>query len=190
MGKLIYTGLISLDGCLVDPEGNFDWAAPDPEVHAAVNEQERPVGTYLYGRRMYEVMRYWETEPGAADASPAELEYADLWRKADKVVFSSTLDQVTTARTRVERRFDVDHVRELKRSSEPDLSIGGAGLAASALRCGLVDELAMYVSPVVVGGGTRFLPDGVRLDLELLQERRFTGGVVLLRYAVQPPRSA
>jgi dihydrofolate reductase len=188
MGKLRYTGLVSLDGYSADGQGNFDWAAPDPEVHAAVNELERSVGTYLYGRRMYEVMRYWETEPSGADASAAERDYAELWRAADKIVFSSTLDAVTTERTRLERRFDAELVRELARSSERDLSIGGAGVAASALRSGLVDELAMYVNPVVVGGGTRFLPDNVRLELELVEERRFAGGVVLLRYTVRPLR--
>ncbi|MDQ4138627.1 MAG: dihydrofolate reductase family protein [Actinomycetota bacterium] len=184
MGRLIYTGLVSLDGYLSDADGGFDWAMPDAEVHAAVNDLELPVGTYLYGRRMYEVMRYWETEPSAADAHPAELEYAALWRKADKVVFSGTLDAATTARTRLERRFDPELVRELKRSTHWDLSIGGAGIASAALRSGLVDELGMFVSPVLVGGGTRFLPDGVRLDLDLLEERRFGNGVVLLRYAV------
>ena len=188
MGKLIYTGLVSLDGYLADADGNFDWAAPDPEVHAAVNELERPIGTYLYGRRMYEVMRYWETEPSAADAPAAERDYAELWRRADKVVFSGTLDASTTTRTRLERRFDPELVRELKRSSSRDLSIGGAGIAGAALRAGLVDVLGMFVSPVLVGGGTRFLPDGVRHDLELLQERRFANGVVLLRYAVHPVR--
>jgi dihydrofolate reductase len=184
MGRLIYSGLVSLDGYLVDAEGNFDWAAPDREVHAAVNELERPIGTYLYGRRMYEVMRYWETEPTAGDADPAELDYAQLWRQADKVVFSRTLDEAPTSRTRLERRFDAGLVGDLKRSSPKDLSIGGAGIAAAALRAGLVDELRLFVSPVLVGGGTRFLPDGVRVDLELVAERRFGNGVVLVQYAV------
>jgi dihydrofolate reductase len=156
-------------------------------VHAAVNELERPIGVHLYGRRMYEVMRYWETEPSGPDAPAAERAFAELWRAADKVVFSRTLDAPTTARTRLEREFDADLVRDLKRSS--DLSIGGAGIAAAALHAGVVDELGMFVNPVLVGGGTRFLPDGVRLDLELLEERRFPGGVVLLRYAVGRERS-
>lgn len=186
MGRLRYGGLVSLDGYLTDAEGDFDWAAPDAEVHACVNDLERPVGTYLYGRRMYEVMRYWETEPSGADAHPAERDYAELWRKAAKVVFSRTLDAATTARTRLERNFDPGFVRALKRSSASDLSIGGAGIAAAALRAGLIDELAMFVNPVVVGGGTRFLPRDLRLGLRLLEERRFGNGVVLLRYAVAP----
>ena len=184
MGRLIYSGLISLDGFLVDAEGRFDWAAPDAEVHAAVNELERPIGTYLYGRRMYEVMRYWETEPAGPDAHMVERDYAAVWRSADKVVFSGTLDAVTTGRTRLERRFDAEKVRDLTREAPHDLSIGGAGIAAEALRGGVVDELRMFVNPVVVGGGTGFLPDGIRLDLELVEERRFGGGVVLLRYAI------
>jgi dihydrofolate reductase len=159
---------------------------PDAEVHAAVNELERPIGTYLYGRRMYEVMRYWETEPSDPDAAPEELDYAQVWRSADKVVFSRTLDATTTAKTRLERSFDPDVVRELKRSSERDLSIGGAGIAAAALRAGLVDRLGMFLSPVVVGGGTRFLPDDVRLELTLRDERRFGNGVVMVLYDVAP----
>jgi len=185
VGKLIYTGLISLDGYLTDAGGNFDWAAPDAELHAAVNELERPVGTYLYGRRMYEVMRYWETEPSGPDASPVERDYAEVWRSADKVVFSRSLDAVTTTRTRLERRFDADLVLELKRASESDLSIGGAGIAAAAFSAGLVAAVTMILNPVLVGGGARFLPDGIRLDLTLLEERRFASGVVLLRYAVR-----
>jgi dihydrofolate reductase len=186
VGKLSYTGLISLDGYLTDAEGNFDWAAPDLEVHAAVNEMERPIGTYLYGRRMYEVMRYWETEPSDPGADAVERDYAAVWRSADKVVYSRTLDAPTTARTRVERTFDPGAVRDLKRSTDRDLSIGGAGIAAAALRAGLVDELGMFLNPVVVGGGTRFLPDGLRLNLQLIDERRFPNGVVFLRYAVAP----
>ena len=185
-GKLIYTGLVSLDGYLTDADGNFDWAAPDAEVHAAVNELERPVGTYLYGRRMYEVMRYWETEPSGPDAAAEERDYAAVWRSADKVVFSRTLEAPTTARTRLERDFDAGLVRDLKRSADADLSIGGAEIAATALRAGLVDAIGMFVSPVLVGGGRRFLPDGVRLDLQLVEERRFANGVVLVRYSVSP----
>jgi dihydrofolate reductase len=185
VGKLIYSGLISLDGYLTDADGDFDWAAPDPEVHAAVNELERTIGTYLYGRRMYEVMRFWETGPAEPDASPVERDYAQVWRRAGKVVFSRSLAAVTTTRTRLEREFDADLVRELTRTSDADLSIGGAGIAAPALRVGLVDEVRMILNPVLVGGGTRFLPDGIRLDLTLLEERRFPGGGVLLRYAVR-----
>jgi dihydrofolate reductase len=186
MVRLMYAGLVSLDGYLTDADGNFDWAAPDPEVHQAVNDLERPVGTYLYGRRMYEVMRYWETEPSDADAAAEEVDYAEVWRRADKVVFSRTLDATTTDRTRLVREFDAGFVRELKRASSSDLSIGGADLAGAALRAEVVDEVRMFVNPVVVGGGTRFLPDDVRLELRLLEERVFGNGVVLLRYAVAP----
>ena len=186
MGKLIYAGLISLDGYLTDAEGNFDWAAPGPEEHAAVNDLERPIGTYLDGRRMYEVMRYWQTEPSGADAAPEELDYAEVWRRADKIVYSRTLVAPTTERTRLLHDFDAVFVRDLKRSSESDLSIGGAGIAGAALHAGLVDEIRMFIHPVVVGGGIRFLPDDLRLDLRLLEERRFESGVVLLRYAVAP----
>ena len=184
MGRLLYSGLVSLDGYLTDADGNFDWATPDREVHAAVNDLERPIGTYLYGRRMYEVMRYWETEPSGADAAAEERDYAELWRKADKVVFSRTLDTPPTARTRLVRNFDAQLVGELKRASASDLSIGGADLAEAALRAVLVDEVRMFVHPVAVGGGTRFLPDDVRLELRLLEERAFGSGVVLLRYSV------
>jgi dihydrofolate reductase len=184
VGRLIYAGLVSLDGYLTDAHGNFDWAAPGPEEHAAVNDLERPIGTYLYGRRMYEVMRYWQTGPSDADAAPEERDYAEMWRRADKVVFSRTLDAPTTERTRLVHELDPAFVRDLKRSAETELSIGGAGIAGAALRAGLVDELRMFIHPVVVGGGTRFLPDDVRLGLELLEERRFGSGVVLLRYAV------
>jgi dihydrofolate reductase len=182
MGSLIYSGLVSLDGYLTDPDGNFEWAAPDAEVHRCVNDLERPIGTYLYGRRMYEVMRYWETEPSNVDAADEERDYAELWRRADKVVFSRTLDAPTTDRTRLVREFDAGFVRELKQGSSSDLSIGGAHLGAAALRAGVVDQVRMFVNPVAVGGGTRFLPDDVRLELRLLEERAFANGVVLLRY--------
>ncbi|GIG22020.1 deaminase [Cellulomonas chitinilytica] len=188
MARLLYTAITSLDGYVADQDGRFDWAAPDSEVHAAVNELERPIGTYLYGRRMYRVMAYWETAP---DDSPAvERDYAQIWRAADKVVYSTTLDAPVTSRTRVERTFDPVAVAELKASSARDLSVGGPGLAAHALRAGLVDELQVLVSPVVVGGGTAFLPGDVRLDLRLVDERRFGNGAVLLRYEVRPPGAA
>jgi len=183
LARLLYTAITSLDGYVADPDGRFDWAAPDEEVHAAVNELERPVGTYLYGRRMYRVMAYWESAPD--DAPAVERDYAQIWRAADKVVYSSTLDAPVTSRTRIERSFDPAAVAELKASSERDLSVGGPGLAAHALRAGLVDELQLLVTPVVVGGGTSFLPDDVRLDLELLDQRRFGNGAVLLRYDVR-----
>jgi dihydrofolate reductase len=185
MAKLIYTAITSLDGYVNDETGNFDWAAPDAEVHAFVNDLERPSGTYLYGRRMYEVMRFWETAHEAPDQPEVVLDYARLWQAADKVVYSRTLPEVTTARSRLERRFDPEAVRRMKAASDRDLGVGGPGLAAEALRAGLVDELRMLLTPWVIGGGTHWLPKGVRLQLELLDEQRFVGGVVYLRYVVR-----
>ena len=177
IARLIYSAITSLDGYVNDAGGKFDWAVPDDEVHAFVNAQERPIGTYLYGRRMYEVMVAWETMESDA---PLMREYAEIWRAAEKVVYSRTLDGVSSARTRLERSFDAEAVRALK--SERDVSVGGPGLAAEALRAGLVDECHLYLNPVVVGGGTRALPDGLRLGLELVGERRFDSGVVHLHY--------
>lgn len=185
MGKLVYTAIASLDGYVRDAGGSFTWAEPDEEVHAFVNERERAVGTYLYGRRMYETMAGWETDPALAEASPVMAGYAELWRAADKVVYSTTLDAVEPGRTRLERTFDADAVARLKEEAPADLAVAGPTLAAEAFRAGLVDELHFYVVPVVVGGGLPALPDGVRLDLELLEENRFAGGVVFLRYAVR-----
>ena len=182
MAKLIYSAIASLDGYVADEDGNFDWAEPDEEVHRFVNDLERPVGTYLYGRRMYEVMASWETA-GGADQPAFVRDYAEIWRAADKVVFSTTLDVVTTPRTRLERTLDPDAVRALK--AEGDVSIGGPNLAAHALRAGLVDELHLFLNPVVVGGGTAALPDGLRTDLELVSERRFGNGVVHVHYRVR-----
>jgi dihydrofolate reductase len=184
MAKLIYSAIMSLDGYVADEAGNFDWAAPDEEVHAFINDLERPVGTYLYGRRMYEVMAYWETADERAGRSPAAQDYAQIWRAADKVVYSKTLESATSARTRIERAFDPERIRQLKAGAESDLSIGGPGLAAQAIEGALVDELHLFVVPVVVGGGTRALPDHVRLALELLAERRFANGTVHLHYRV------
>ena len=182
MARLIYGALASLDGSVADEDGRFDWAEPDPEVHAFVNDLERPVGTYLYGRRMYEVMVVWETLD-LAGQPPHIRDYAELWRDTDKIVFSRTLPSVSSERTRLEREFDSGAVRQLKASADRDLSVGGPGLAAHALRAGLVDEVLLFVVPVAVGGGTRFLPDGLRLDLRLVEERTFSEGVVHLRYA-------
>ena len=182
MAKLIYTAIASLDGYVNDEQGGFDWAAPDEEVHAFVNDLERPLGTYLLGRRMYEVLRYWETAPGEGDALAVERDYAGIWRAADKVVYSSTLPAVTTARTTLERRFDPEAVRRRTAEANADLSVGGPGLAAAAFAAGLVDEVRLLLHPVLVGGGTRALPDGVRAGLELLEERRFASGVVFLSY--------
>jgi dihydrofolate reductase len=180
MGKLTYAAIASLDGYVEDEEGKFDWAVPDAEVHGFVNELERPIGTYLYGRRMYETMVFWET---AGDGEPPVFhDYAEIWRAAEKVVYSRTLRTVSSARTRIEPEFDRDGVRQLKESSGSDLSIGGAELAGQALDAGLVDECHLFLFPVVVGGGKRALPDGVRARLELLDERRFRSGVVHLHY--------
>ena len=183
MARLIYTGITSLDGYVADADGNFEWSAPDEEVHTFVNDLERPVGTYLYGRRMYQVMLAWETldPPG----QPAFMQdYAGIWRSADKIVYSRTLEAPSSARTRVERDFDPEAVRQLKATAGRDITVGGPGLAAQAIRAGLVDEFRLFVSPIVVGGGQEFLPDDVRLKLDLLDERRFGNGVVHLRYGV------
>jgi dihydrofolate reductase len=181
MAKLIYSAIASLDGYVADEHGRFDWAEPDEEVHAFVNDLERSVGTYLYGRRLYEVMVAWETLP--LDGQPPAVEdFAQIWRAADKVVYSRTLVTPASARTRIERDFDPEAVRRLKAAAARDVSIGGPGLAAEALRAGVVDELQLFVAPVVVGGGLRALPNDLRLRLELVDERRFGGGTVYLRY--------
>ncbi len=179
---LVYSAIASLDGYTADAEGNFDWGAPDEEVHAFVNDLERGIGTYLYGRRMYEVMLYWETA-SLEGRSPAGRDFAGIWRAADKIVYSTTLRAASSARTRIEPRFDPEAVRALKQRG--DVSIGGPGLAASAIRAGLVDEYQLFVTPVVVGGGTPVFPNGVRAGLVLAEERRFTSGVVYLRYRVR-----
>ena len=183
MAKLIYAAIASLDGYVEDESGKFDWAAPDEEVHAFVNDLERPIGTYLYGRRMYETMVFWETAGAAADEPPVFHDYAEIWRAAEKVVYSRTLQSVVGARTRIEREFDLDAVRELKESATTDISVGGAELAGQAIGAGLVDECHLFLCPVVVGGGKRALPDEVRAPLDLLDERRFQSGVVHLHYA-------
>ena len=182
MGRLIYSAIASLDGYVADEQGTFDWAAPDEEVHRYVNDLERPIGTYLYGRRMYEVMVAWETMSTSADQPPEVRDFAEIWRAAEKVVYSTTLQSVSSARTRIERSFDPEAVRSLKVSAEADVTVGGAELAGQVLAAGLVDEVHLFVSPIVVGGGTRALPEGVRVDLALLDERRFGNGVVFLRY--------
>jgi dihydrofolate reductase len=182
MAKLIYAAIASLDGYVNDPTGNFEWAAPDEEVHAFVNDLERQVGTQLLGRRMYEILRYWETP--ADDIPPVERAYAEMWQATDKVVYSTTLGAASTTRTRIERTFDPDAVRQMKASADRDLSVGGPGLAAHAIAAGLVDEYHLFLNPVIVGGGTRALPEDRRLDLELREERRFASGVVYLRYRV------
>ncbi len=187
MARLIYSAIASLDGYIADSDGNFDWAAPDEEVHAFVNDLERPIGTYLYGRRMYEVMAVWETMPTDDGQPPVMRDYTQIWRAADKIVYSRTLPAVSSARTRLERDLDVDAVRQLKASAASDLSVGGAGLAATLIAAGLVDELHLFLTPIVVGGGTAALPDDVRVELELLDEHRFAGGVVHLHYSCSNP---
>ena len=182
MARLIYSAITSLDGYVADEDGNFEWAAPDAEVHSFVNELERPIGTYLYGRRMYEVMLFWETVSTDAAQAPFMRDFAELWRAADKVVYSTTLEAESSARTRIERDFDPDAVARMKASAEQDISVGGPNLAAQAIRAGLVDEFQLFLTPVVVGGGQHWLPDGAQLSLELVDERRFAGGVVFLRY--------
>jgi dihydrofolate reductase len=185
MAKLIYSAITSLDGYIADEDGNFDWAAPDAEVPRFVNDLERPVGTYLYGRRMYEVMVAWETAHTLADQRPVMQDFAQLWQAADKIVYSKTLETPSSARTRIEPDFDPAAVRQLKTQAERDISVGGPDLAAQAIKAGLVDEFHLFLVPIVVGGGNQALPDHVRLNLELLDERRFGNGVVHLRYATR-----
>jgi dihydrofolate reductase len=182
MARLIYSAIMSLDGYVADDDGDFDWAAPDEGVHAFVNDLERPVGTYLYGRRMYETMRYWETAHTLPGQPPVALDFARIWQAADKIVYSTTLQAPSTARTQLERDFDPARVRKLKTAADRDLTVGGAHLAAQAIRSGLVDEYQLFMVPVLVGGGTKALPHHVRLNLDLLDEHRFDGGVVHLRY--------
>jgi dihydrofolate reductase len=184
MAKLIYSAIASLDGYVADTEGNFDWAAPDDEVHAFVNDLERPVGTYLYGRRMYDTMVFWETAHTFDDQRPVMQDFAAIWQNADKVVYSRTLEAPSSARTRIDRAFEPGAVRQMKASAERDITVGGPELAGQAMKAGLVDECQLFLTPVVVGGGNRFLPDDVRVQLELLDERRFGNGVVYLRYRV------
>jgi dihydrofolate reductase len=182
MAKLIYSAITSLDGYVADEDGNFDWAAPDEEVHTFVNDLERPVGTYLYGRRMYEVMVYWERAHTLADQPLFMQEFAQIWQAANKIVYSKTLNTVFSARTRIVRDFDPEAVRQMKASAGRDISVGGPDLAAQAIKAGLVDECHLFLAPIVVGGGKQSLPNNVRLKLELLDERRFEGGVVHLHY--------
>jgi dihydrofolate reductase len=184
---LIYAANISLDGYLEDESGSFDWSVPDDEVHAFWNEHERHIGTSLYGRRMYETMRVWEDDEWLTDEPAVVREFAGIWRDTNKIVYSSTLEEVPTARTRIERQFEPRAVRRLKESSSSDLSVGGAVLAGEAFRHGLVDECVLLVYPVIVGGGKPALPRGIRVDLELLDHRRFGNGVFHLRHAVRSP---
>jgi dihydrofolate reductase len=183
VAKLIYSAIQSLDGYVADEEGKFDWAEPDAEVHSFINDLERPVGTYLYGRRLYEVMIAWETM-SFADQPPFMRDFAEIWRAADKIVYSKTLETVSSARTRIERELDADVVRQMKAAAARDISVGGPALAAQAFRAGLVDELHLFFAPIIVSAGKQSLPDDVRLELELLDERRFGNGTVHVRYRV------
>ena len=182
MAKLIYSAITSLDGYVADEDDNFDWAAPDEEVHLFVNDLERPVGTYLYGRRMYESMVAWETMHTLPDQPPVVRDFAEIWQAADKIVYSKTLEAVSSARTRIERDFDPEAVRQLKAAASRDITVGGPDLAAQTIKAGLIDEYHLFLAPVVVGGGKQTLPNNVRLSLELLDERRFGNGVVHLHY--------
>ena len=181
MARLIYSAIGSLDGYVEDGDGRFDWARPDDELLALVNGLERHAGTHLYGRRMYDTMVYWETVNGE---HPLAREFAEIWRAAEKIVYSRTLETVSSARTRIERAFEPDAIRELKERSGADLTVGGAELAGQALAAGLVDELQLFLNPIVVGSGKRALPHGIRAHLQLLDERRLTSGVVYLRYGL------
>jgi dihydrofolate reductase len=185
MAKLIYSAITSLDGYVADETGNFDWSAPDEEVHTFVNDLERRAGTYLYGRRMYDVMVAWE-DADVASEPPFVQDFARLWRAADKIVYSRTLEQVASARTRIERDFDSDAIRQMKASTERDITVGGPAIAAEAIRAGLVDEYHLFVTPIIVGGGSQALPTRIRVTLDLLDERRFGNGVVHLHYHVGP----
>lgn len=182
MAKLIYSTLMSLDGYVADERGNFDWAVPSDEVHAFVNDLQRSIGTHLYGRRLYEVMRAWETMDTLPDQPAVVLDFAEIWQAADKIVYSRTLETVSTVRTRLERSFDPQAVRRVKDTSDRDLLIGGPELAAHAFAASLVDDLHLFLAPVIVGGGTRALPDRVRLNLELADERRFANGIVYVHH--------
>ena len=182
MAKLIYSAITSLDGYVADVDGNFDWAVPDEEVHTFINDLQRPVGTYLYGRRMYEVMVSWESAHTLTDQPPFMHDFAQIWQAADKIVYSKTLQRVSSARTRIERDFDPEAVRQIKVRVGSGVIVGGPNLTAQAIEAGLVDELHLFVTPIVVGGGKQSLPNDVRLKLELLDERPFSNGMVYLRY--------
>jgi dihydrofolate reductase len=182
VAKLIYSAITSLDGYVADVDGNFEWAVPDEEVHIFINDLERPVGTYLYGRRMYEVMVGWESAHTLPDQPPFMLDFAQIWQAAEKIVYSKTLEAVSSARTRIERDFDPEAIRQMKARAGRDIIVGGPELAAQAFKAGLVDELHLFVTPIVVGGGKQSLPNNVRLMLELIDERRFEGGMVYLQY--------
>ena len=182
MAHLIYSAISSLDGCIEDRDGNFDWAAPDEEVHRFINDLERNAGTHLYGRRMYETLMVWETDPNLASESPLLRDFAEIWQAADKIVYSRTLENVPTRKTQLARAFDPEAIRQLKETAPQDILIGGPELAAQAFRAGLIDECQLFLVPIIVGGGKHALPADVRLELDLVEERRFGSGMVFLRY--------
>jgi dihydrofolate reductase len=184
VAKLIYSAIASLDGYIEDKQGKFDWAAPDDEVFAFVNDLEQPIGTYLYGRRMYQTMVFWETVSTSGEPE-AFRDFTEIWRTAEKIVYSRTLQAPASERTRIERDFDPAAIRRLKQSSARDITVGGAALAGEAMAAGLVDECYLLIVPMLVGGGKRALPDDVRAQLELLAERRFRSGVVYVHYALR-----
>jgi dihydrofolate reductase len=187
MARLIYSGLASLDGYVADEDGNFDWAMPDEEVHTFINDLQRPAGTYLYGRRLYDVMAWWETVPASGDENPEYIgDFAEIWRAAEKVVYSTTVQTASTARTRIEPVFDPDEVRRMKATTHRDILIGGPHLAGQAIAAGLVDECQLVLVPAVVGGGTSVFPPHIGLELELLEERRFGNGMLYVRYGIHP----
>jgi dihydrofolate reductase len=189
MAQLIYSAISSLDGYIEDKEGNFDWAAPDEEMHRFINNLERTAGTHLYGRRMYETLMVWETDPNLAADSPITRDFAEIWQAANKIVYSRTLQAASTRKTQIERNFDPEAIRQLKETVEQDILIGGPELAAHAFQAGLIDECQLFLTPIIVGGGKPALPDSVRLELELLEERRFGNGVVFLRYRTRPGKA-
>lgn len=185
MSKLIYSMIASLDGYVANESGDFSWAEPDVSVHSFINDLERSVGTYLLGRRMYEVMSWWETAGDLSDMPPYMRDFANLWRAADKVVYSATLAEVSSARTRIEREFDAVAVARMKAESKRDISIGGPTLASAAIAAGLVDEFQLFIAPVIVGGGFRVFPCGARRGLELIGERTFGNGFAYLSYGLR-----
>jgi len=189
MAKLIYVMPVSLDGYIADETGDFDWAAPDEEVHAFINDIVRPIGTYLYGRKMYETMAVWETPNVIPNPTPAIVDFAKIWQAADKIVYSKSLETGSTRKTRVEREFDAEIVRQLKNELPDDVTVGGPALAAHAIRAGIVDEYHLFVAPIVLGGGKPILPGNVRVTLELVDERGFDNGMVYLRYRAGTSRS-
>jgi len=189
MAQLIYSAISSLDGYTEDLDGKFDWAAPDEEVFRFINNLERTAGTHLYGRRMYETLMVWETNPNLAAESPVMHDFAEIWQAANKMVYSKTLKTVSTRKTQLERSFDPETIRQLKEALEHDIFIGGAELAAQAFRSGLIDECHLFLTPIIVGGGKHSLPDSIRLELALFEERRFGNGTVFLRYRARQGRA-